>query len=215
MCKEYLPFLLALTFLMLLHSIAGASEVLPASGHADSPTALIQDTVDRLLARLESDADGTSDNPEHLYALVNDIVVPHLDMPRIARIVLGKYARRVDAADLAAFTREFQALLVRTYATSLKSYGGEQIDVLPAKRSDNGTASVQMNIRRPGAAPIAIAFLEHNKSGPWLVYDIRIEGISLVTNYRSEFASILGNSSFDKLMSQLTSRNGHPQLAAK
>ena len=47
------------------------------------------------------------------------------------------------------------------------------------------------------------------------MYDIRIEGISLVTNYRSEFASILGNSSFDKLMSQLKSRNGHPQLAAK
>jgi len=215
MCKEYLPYLLALSFLMLLHSVAGASEPLPASGNADSPTALIQGTVDQLLGRLQSDAAGGNDNPERLYALVNDIVVPHLDMPRIARIVLGKYVRQVDAAGLAAFTQEFQSLLVRTYATSLKSYGGEKIDVLPAKQADNGTASVQMTVHRPGAAPIAISFLTHNKTGSWLVYDIRIEGISLVTNYRSEFATILGNSSFEALLNQLKNRNRQPQLAAK
>jgi phospholipid transport system substrate-binding protein len=215
MCKDYLPYLLALSFLMLLHSVAGASEALPASGNADSPTALIQGTVDQLLGRLQSDADGSNDNPERLYALVNDIVVPHLDMPRIARIVLGKYVRQVDTAELVAFTQEFQSLLVRTYATSLKAYGGEKIDVMPAKQADNGTASVQMSVHRSGAAPIAISFLTHNKTGSWLVYDIRIEGIRLVTNYRSEFATILGNSGFEALMNQLKSRNRHPQLAAK
>ena len=118
MCKEYLPYLIALSFLMLLHSIAAASGSLPAPDNVDSPTALIQGTVDQLLVRLESDTDSASDSPERLYALVNDVVVPHLDMPRIARIVLGKYARRVDADELAAFTQEFQTLLVRTYATS-------------------------------------------------------------------------------------------------
>jgi phospholipid transport system substrate-binding protein len=215
MCKEYLPYLIALSFLMLLHSIAAASGSLPAPDNVDSPTALIQGTVDQLLVRLESDTDSASDSSERLYALVNDVVVPHLDMPRIARIVLGKYARRVDADELAAFTQEFQTLLVRTYATSLKAYSGEKIDVLPAKRSGNGTASVRTNVHRQGAAPIVISFLAHNKMGPWLVYDIRIEGISLVTNFRSEFAAILGNSSFEKLMNQLKSRNRRPQLAAK
>jgi phospholipid transport system substrate-binding protein len=215
MCKDYLPYLLALSFLMLLHSVAGASEAPPASSDADSPTASIQATVDALLGRLERGTDSAGDNPEQLYALVNDIVVPHLDMPRIARIVLGKYARQVDAAGLTAFTQEFQTLLVRTYATSLQAYGGEKIDVMPAKHSDNGTASVQMNVHRPGAAPIVISFLMHNKTGPWLVYDIRIEGISLVTNYRSEFAVILGNRDFETLMTQLKIRNRQAQLAAK
>jgi phospholipid transport system substrate-binding protein len=215
MCKEYLPYLLALSFLMLLHSVAGASDTLPAAGNSDSPTALIQGSVDQLLGRLENDAKGVSGSDERLYALVNDIVVPHLDMPRIARMVLGKYARQVDADGLAVFTEEFQTLLVRTYATSLKAYTGEKIDVLPAKRSANGTASVQMNVQRAGGAPIAISFLTHNKSGPWQVYDIRIEGISLVTNYRSEFTTILGNRGFEALMTQLKIRNRQPQLAAK
>jgi phospholipid transport system substrate-binding protein len=213
MCKEYLPYLLALSLLMLLQSVVGASEALP-SGNADSPTALIQGTVDQLLGRLERGTDGVNDNPERLYALVNDIVVPHLDMPRIARIVLGKYARQVDAAGLAAFAQEFQSLLVRTYATSLQAYSGEKIDVMPAKQASNGTASVQMTVHRAGAAPIAISFLTHNKTGSWLVYDIRIEGISLVTNYRSEFTTILGNSGFEALLNQLKSRN-RQQLAAK
>jgi len=215
MCKEYLPYLLALSFLVLVHTVAGANDLTAAPGDEDSPTTLIRGTVEELLSRLEAGTTGASDSPERLYALVNDIVVPHLDMPRIARIVLGKYARRADAEELAAFTREFQKLLVRTYATSLNAYTGEKIDVLPAKRSDNGTASVQMNVRRAGAAPIAITFLTHNKSGPWLVYDIRIEGISLVANYRSEFTSILAASSFENLMRQLQNRNGHPQLAVK
>jgi phospholipid transport system substrate-binding protein len=200
---------------MLVHSVAGAGEALPVSPNADSPNALIQGTVDALLGRLERGAESGSDNPERLYALVNNIVVPHLDMPRIARIVLGKYARQVDAGRLAAFTQEFQTLLVRTYATSLKTYGGENIDVMPAKHSDNGTASVQMNIHSAGAAPIAISFVMHNKTGPWLVYDIRIEGISLVTNYRSEFTIMLGNNGFEALITQLRNRNGHAQLAAK
>ncbi len=215
MCKEYLPYLLALSLLMFLHSVAGASEPQPVPADADSPTGVIQGTVDALLGRLQSRADSVGDNPEQLYALVNDIVVPHLDMSRIARIVLGKYARQVDAAELTAFTQEFQALLVRTYATSLRAYAGEKIDVMPAKRSDNGTASVQMNVRRTGAAPIAISFLMHSKTGPWLVYDIRIEGISLVTNYRSEFTTILGNRGLETLMTQLKIRNRQPQLAAK
>lgn len=215
MCKEYLPYLLALSFLVLVHTVAGANDTTPAAGDENSPTTVIRGTVEELLSRLEASTNGAGDSPERVYALVNDVVVPHLDMPRIARIVLGKYARRVDAAELAAFTREFQKLLVRTYATSLNAYTGEKIDVLPAKRSDNGTASVQMNIRRAGAAPIAITFLAHDKSGPWLVYDIRIEGISLVANYRSEFAAILAASSFEDLMRQLQNRNGHPQLAVK
>jgi phospholipid transport system substrate-binding protein len=62
---------------------------------------------------------------------------------------------------------------------------------------------------------VAITFLTHNRNGPWLVYDIRIEGISLVTNYRSEFASVLSNTDFEGLMVKLRARNRQPQLAAR
>jgi len=215
MFKEYLPYLAALGVLMLLHSVAGAGETTSAPDATDSPATLIQTTVDQLLGQLEDSHATPGNQTERLYLLVNDIVVPHLDMSRIARIVLGKYVRRIDATEFAAFKAEFQTLLVRTYATSLAGYSGGNIDVLPAKRADNGTASVQMNVHRPGSQPVAITFLTHNRNGPWLVYDIRIEGISLVTNYRSEFAGVLSNTDFEGLMTKLRARNRQPQLAAK
>ncbi len=155
MRKDYLPYLVALSLLSLLHVAANASE-LPARHDAGrgerrsradttSPAALIEDTVQQVMDRLDDDAGSANSAPAQLYALVNETVVPHLDMPRIARIVLGKHARKVAAGELGEFTREFQTLLVRTYASSLMAYQGERIDVSQAAQpSARGTATVDL-----------------------------------------------------------------------
>lgn len=220
MCTDYLPYILSLFLLMLLHTTAGAAEpqtdlaqasavtVVTAGATPDSPAAVIADTVGQVLSQLESPTDQAPSDPDRVYALVNEFVVPHLDMSRIARIVLGKHVRSTDPATFAEFTREFQVLLVRTYATSLMAYGGENIDVAEtAKGKRKGTASVRMKIHRIDEAPIDISFRTHNKSGPWLVYDIQIEGISLVSNYRSEFSSIVRNQGIQALIADLKRRN--------
>ena len=215
MRTEYLPYLLALALLSLLHVAAAAGESRTQTQQGMSPAALIEDTVEQLLVRLNDDAP-TAERSERLYALVNDLVVPHLDMPRIAHIVLGKHARRVDAADLETFTGEFQTLLVRTYTSSLMAYQGERVDVSQAAAvSARGTATVDLRVYRADGAPIEISFLTHNRRGPWLVYDIRIEGISLVGNYRSEFSSILRNQGVEALITRLKNRNRQSQLTAQ
>ena len=225
MRTDYLPYLLALALLSLLHVTASASEssARPAgeavlnTGAGDdlSPAALIEDTIEQVLAQLNDEPAVDSDRGQRLHSLVNDLVVPHLDMPRIARIVLGKHVRRVDAAELEAFTAEFQTLLVRTYASSLLAYQGERVDVSQAAAaSAKGTATVDLRVYRADGAPIEISFLTHNRLGPWLVYDIRIEGISLVGNYRSEFSTILRNQGVEGLITTLRNRNREAQLTA-
>jgi phospholipid transport system substrate-binding protein len=215
MRTEYLPYLLALALLSLLHVTAAAGESRTQTEQAMSPAALIEDTVEQLLVRLNDDT-ATAERSKRLYELVNDLVVPHLDMPRIAHIVLGKHARRVDAADLETFTGEFQTLLVRTYTSSLMAYQGERVDVSQATAvSARGTATVDLRVYRADGAPIEISFLTHNRRGPWLVYDIRIEGISLVGNYRSEFSSILRNQGVEALITSLKNRNRQSQLTAQ
>jgi len=223
MRTDYLPYLLALALLSLLHvsAAAGESRAQPAGNaalsaeHGVSPAALIEDTVEQLLVRL-NDGAAAADRSERLYELVNDLVVPHLDMPRIAHIVLGKHARRVDGADLETFTGEFQTLLVRTYTRSLMAYQGERVDVTQAAAvSARGTATVDLRVYRADGAPIEISFLTHNRRGPWLVYDIRIEGISLVGNYRSEFANIMRNQGVEGLIDSLKKRNRRSQLTAQ
>ena len=223
MRTDYLPYLLALMLLSLLNvtAAAGESRAQPASraalssGDGVSPAALIEDTVEQVLARLNAAPATDSGRGQRLHELVTELVVPHLDMPRIARIVLGKHARRVDAAHLETFTDEFQTLLVRTYTSSLIAYRGERVDVSQAAAaSDRGTATVDLRVYRADGAPIEISFLTHNRRGPWLVYDIRIEGISLVGNYRSEFSIILRNQGIEGLISTLRNRNRQAQLTA-
>ncbi len=227
MCTDYLPYLLALSLLMLLHATAGAEEsgtgaalgssvnLVTAEVAPESAAAVIADTVGQVLSRLGPEEAHVEGDPHRVYALVNEIVVPHLDMSRMARIVLGKHARNADPAAFAEFTREFQVLLVRTYATSLMAYGGEAIDVGETTRAARkGTASVRLKIHRADEAPIDISFRTHNKSGPWLVYDIQIEGISLVSNYRSEFSSIVRKQGIEALISDLKRRNQRAQTVS-
>jgi phospholipid transport system substrate-binding protein len=226
MRKEYLPYLVALTLLSLLHAAVFASEspskqggtalVSNAAIDDGSPAELIENTVQRVLTRLDGDPVPAGNQTAHLHAVVKDMVVPHLDMPRIARIVLGKYGRKVSHEQLKEFTAEFQTLLVRTYATSLMAYRGGRIDVSQtAQPSAKGTASVGLRVYRADSAPIEISFLIHNRSGPWLVYDLRVEGISLVGNYRSEFTSILRNQGVEGLITNLKNRNRRAFMAAR
>jgi phospholipid transport system substrate-binding protein len=222
--KDYLAYLLAFAVLSILYGVARAGQPQPhdlgnaangqAAAEADTPAAIIEETVKQVLGRLNAhDADVR--RSDELYAMVTDIVVPHLDIPRIARIVLGKHARRVDAAALDEFTDEFRTLLVRTYATSLRAYQGGRIDVTQVgQASSKDRATVNMRIYRTDGAPIEISFLAHNRRGPWLVYDIRIEGISLVTNYRSEFSAILRRKDVEGLIRTLKNRNRQIQVTA-
>ena len=114
------------------------------------------------------------------------------------------------------FSREFQAVLVNTYAASLNRYQGGDVDLpIKLKNASDGKASVILQIRHTDAPVILVDFRMHNRNGPWLVYDIRIEGISLVANYRSEFASVLRNGGIETLISQLKNKNGRSRLAAK
>jgi phospholipid transport system substrate-binding protein len=96
------------------------------------------------------------------------------------------------------------------------AYQGERVDVSQAAAvSARGTATVDLRVYRADGAPIEISFLTHNRRGPWLVYDIRIEGISLVGNYRSEFSNIMRNQGVEGLIDSLKKRNRRSQLTAQ
>lgn len=180
------------------------------------PAAIITDTIHVIMTRLRKDADEFQNNPESLHALVSEVVVPHLDIPRISRMVLGKASRQADKATMTDFSEQFRLLLIRTYASSLSQFSGEATNFpTQEKRLENGKASVDLKIQRPGQASIDMNFRMHNKSGPWLIYDIKIEGVSLVANYRAEFSSIMREQGLEALIELLQSKNSGVKVAAR
>lgn len=181
-----------------------------------APAAIITDTINVIISSLGTDAERFEDNPEALHALVSEVVLPHLDITRISRMVLGKASRQADKVTLANFTDQFRRLLIRTYASSLSQFSGEAIDFpVNEQQLENGKASVDLKIQRPGQATIGLNFRMHNKSGPWLVYDIKIEGVSLIANYRAEFSGIIRAQGLEALIDLLQRKNSSVKIAAR
>jgi len=180
------------------------------AAESQSPQALVRSTSDQVLARLKADHDDLKAHPEKVYGLVEDLVLPHFDFHRIARWVLGKYSRRASRAQMEEFTKEFRMLLVRTYATALLQYTNQQIDYLPLRMRPGATdVTVKTEIQQPGAFPIPIDYDLYRPDGSseWKVYDVSIDSVSLVGNYRTTFAGEIRDKGLDALIKSLARRN--------
>lgn len=182
---------------------AGAS-----SAAIQPPQDLIKQTADRMLAKLKEERTVIRKDPSRIYGLVSDIVLPHFDFERMSAWVLGKYWRTATPEQKKRFTEEFRNLLVRTYATSLTEYTDRKINYLPFRGDPGATeVTIRTEVEQPGAAAIPIDYSLHLKNSEWLVYDVAIDSVSLVTNYRTTFANEIRQSGLDKLIDKLAERN--------
>ncbi|MCK4841301.1 MAG: ABC transporter substrate-binding protein [Methylococcales bacterium] len=118
---------------------------------------------------------------------VNKTIDPHVDFNRITALVLGKLWKRVTKEQKKLFKKEFHTLLVRTYSRAFLEFKDWSIRYLPLKIKENSKKIiVKTEILQPGIQPLAVNYrMVRNKRGEWKIYDIMIEGVSLVTNYRT------------------------------
>ncbi len=173
-----------------------------------SPVKLVEDTTQRMMGVLRADHDSLKQHPERLYALVESIVLPHFDFARMSRLVLGRYWRTATAEQRQRFAEAFRALLVRTYAVALLDYTDQKITVGPLRAAPGATdVMVHSEVEPPGALPVPIDYRMTLEGGEWKVYDVTVSGVSLVTNYRSSFATEIQKSGLDHLITTIASRN--------
>ena len=178
----------------------------PATG--GSPQQLVRDTSSRMLAAMRAEQDSISQDPARLYVLVEEIVLPNFDFRRMSQWVLGKNWRVATPQQRELFVAEFRQLLVRTYGTALLEYADEELIYLPfTETTEAKSVTVRTEIDQPGVGVIPINYSMYRSNAGWKVYDISISGVSLVTNYRSSYGSIIRNNGIDHLIDQLAERN--------
>lgn len=176
---------------------------------ADDPREMVRDTTREVLAALEDNRDAIEDDPREVFQLVGDIVLPRFDFEIMSQLVLARHWRGASEAQRERFTEEFRRLLVRTYARALAEYSGEEEVRFPAQRIDpeRERVTVRTEIVRPDGPAIPVNYALRRTDGGWQVFDVDIEGVSLVQNYRSQFDGVARREGVDGLIERLAERN--------
>lgn len=177
-----------------------------------APDQLARQTTDKIVELLKANKAVYNKDHKKLYAMVDEHVLTHFDFRAMSRTVLGRYWREANEDQRSRFSREFRDLLVRTYATALLKYNDEQIAYLPFRMSpEDRTATVKSEVRRKdGGPPIAIQYNFYRTNDAWKVYDVAIEGASLVSTYQSTFAARVQKEGLDALIASLAQDNKTP-----
>lgn len=155
-----------------------------------APDVLVKKTAEEVLEIVKNDKDIQNGDQKKIFDLAETKILPNFDFERVCRLVLGRNWANATDEQKAQFQKEFRSLLLRTYSSALSKYRNQTIEYLPFRLQPDATrATVKTRILQPGGQPIGLDYaLEKGPSG-WKVFDIVIEDVSLVTNYRSQFSN--------------------------
>jgi phospholipid transport system substrate-binding protein len=174
----------------------------------EAPDELVKRTAEDVLEIVKSDKDIQAGDQAKIFALAEEKILPNFNFERVSRLVLGKNWTRASEEQKSAFQAEFRTLLLRTYATALSKYKDQTIEFLPLRMVDGAkTVSVKTKIIQSGGQPITVDYSLAREDDTWKVYDIVIEAVSLVTNYRGQFSQEIRQNGLDSLIKKLADKN--------
>lgn len=180
------------------------------AGLVMGPRALIEQTTGEFLKAVAENREGIREDPDLAHRLVDEIVTPHIDVDATGRYMLGKHWRKGTPEQRDRFLYELRKMLVRSYANALAEYkAGDKINYISERVSEDGKlAVVRARIPRPRTnQPADVAYRLHKSGDEWKVFDVTIEGVSMVTTYRSTFRSKLDRQGLDSVIEELAALN--------
>lgn len=202
----------------LMNLMAGlAAFVMVGTAMADdvAPDVLVKNTATDVLNIIKQDKDIQSGDMRKITSLAEEKILPHFDFERMSRMVLGKHWNRASKEQQEQFVSEFRSLLIRTYASALTKYRNQVIEYKPLRAQPTDTeVTVKTQIVQPGAQPLPIDYSLVKRETGWKVYDVAIEGVSLVTNYRGQFSTEVKQSGMDGLIQRLADKNKQGAMSA-
>jgi phospholipid transport system substrate-binding protein len=194
--------------IFLAASLLAALWAVTAVAGADADAeALVRRTAESTLRTLNARRAELNGNPAAIYDLVGNKLAPHFDFELITRSAVGRDWSKASPAQRQQLIAAFRALLVSTYAKSLAKYSGEQVVFKPSRPGTReGTVVVPTEITGGGGPPIPIDYRMHKEGGTWQVYDLVIDNVSMISNYRGQFRASIARSGIDGLIRELESK---------
>ena len=182
-----------------------------ATGAANTdlaPDVLARSVTDEVLAIVRADKELQAGNPQKVMQLVESKVLPHFNFSRMTQLAVGRNWRQASSDQQRVLVEEFKMLLVRTYTVAFTQYRNQTVDYRPLRMAPTDTEVVVKSlIRQPTGQPVAIDYSMEKLAGAWKVYDVKIEGISLIENYRNTFNGEIQRGGVDGLIRTLADKN--------
>jgi phospholipid transport system substrate-binding protein len=189
--------------------------MLPALAQT-APDALVKSITLDVLGVVKQDKDIQSGNRKKIYELVDAKVLPFFDFTRMTRLALGRNWNSASPEQQKSLEAEFRNLLVRTYSTALTSYRDQTIDFKPLRAQAGDTeVTVRSVVNQTRGDPVTIDYSMEKVADAWKVYDVAVAGVSLVTNYREDFANQVKAGGVDGLIKTLHTKNQGGDAPAK
>ena len=191
----------------------GAATVLAALARAVSVAkadlAAVTDGVvafsDKILGQLEAEKQANTLDEARALEIIRADASARFDFAEITRTAVGKYWRKADDAQRAQLTELFGALLEKTYSKTLAKFNGQEMKLLDSAERTEGHYAVRFVVAHEGKE-FKVEYLAHDKDGDWRIFDVKVEGISLIASYRSQFSQVIRKQGVDALVGMLRER---------
>lgn len=170
----------------------------------NEPQQVIESAANRVLDAMEGRRDELRDNPQELYEIVEEILLPHFDTEYASRLILARSWREASEEQRERFQDAMYESLIRTYADGLLEFTADSMKVLPMRGEPDGDrVTVQTEIKLDDGTKAPVNYVMHEADGQWKVFDVYIEGISYVLNYRKQLGAEIQQEGLDEVIEKL------------
>jgi phospholipid transport system substrate-binding protein len=183
--------------------------LLPANAQeATPPDVLVKNVTLEVVEIIQKDKEIRSGNRAKLIEVIDAKVLPHFNFSSMTALALGQSWRAATPEQRKELVDAFRTLLVRTYASALSAFSEQKFDFRPLRAKPTDTdVTVQVRVIQPGQQPVPIDYAMEKTAAGWKVYDVMVGGVSLIANYRTEFAGVVRSSGIDGLIKDLQAKN--------
>ena len=179
-----------------------------APAEVPAPDVLVKTVTMEVVDIIQKDKDIQKGDRKKVIALIETKVLPHFNFEAMTASAVGRNWAKASPEQKARLNDEFKTLLVRTYSSALAAYSSQKFDFRPLRAKPTDTdVTVNVRVMQPGAQPVTIDYDMEKRPAGWKVWDVRVGGISLVANYRTEFDNLVRDSGIDGLLKALQAKN--------
>lgn len=173
-----------------------------------TPEQIVEQTSNELLQIINEQSERIKTKEGYVNQVINDLILPVIDLQAMGKLILGKHWKTASEEQRSQFIEQFKSMLVRTYAKSVADFGHAKVVVLPAQGEQKGKRHrVKSHLDLGSGTPLQADYVFRRKDDSWKVFDLVVDGLSLIKNFRTSFSQEISETSLDALIERLAGTN--------